>query len=91
MPIRWCDDLPAMDVTPCAVFTDRASAYGEATAILAGDALQSLAFATLATAPPPTPRGGDAGRAGRRRRGRHAAAGDLAATGAAIPLPALSG
>src|SRR5690606_5837546 len=68
-------------------------AYGEATAILAGDALQSLAFATLATAPAAdaarvamlaelATAGGAAGMCGGQ-------ALDLAATGAAIPLPAL--
>ena len=54
------DDLPAMDdddlrrgVPTCH------RAFGEATALLAGDALQTLAFGTLAQAPTPVPGAGE--------------------------------
>ena len=88
------DDLPAMDDDDLRRGQPTVHvAYGEATAILAGDALQSLAFATLATAPAAdaarvamlaelATAGGAAGMCGGQ-------ALDLAATGAAIPLPAL--
>ena len=48
MPIRWCDDLPAMDDDDLTRPPDLPPAFDEATAILTGDALQTLAFACCA-------------------------------------------
>ena len=88
------DDLPAMDDDALRRGQPTVHvAYGEATAILAGDALQALAFTTLATAP-----AGDAARVEMLAELGTAAgaagmcggqAYDLAATGATIPLQAL--
>ena len=88
------DDLPAMDDDALRRGQPTVHvAFDEATAILAGDALQSLAFALLADAPVP-----DAARVSMLAElaGAAGAAGmcggqafDLAATGSAIPLDAL--
>ena len=86
------DDLPCMDddtlrrgKPTCHV------AFGEATALLAGDALQSLAFSVLATNPGPT--GAEACRILADAAGCAGMAGgqqlDLDATGAALDLPSL--
>ena len=88
------DDLPAMDDDALRRGQPTVHvAYGEATAILAGDALQALAFATLAAAPASdaarvemlaelAAAGGAAGMCGGQ-------AYDLAATGTTIPLRSL--
>jgi len=88
------DDLPAMDDDALRRGQPTVHvAFGEATAILAGDALQALAFATLAAAPATegarvemlaelAAAGGAAGMCGGQ-------AYDLAATGTTIPLEAL--
>lgn len=88
------DDLPAMDDDALRRGQPTVHvAFGEATAILAGDALQALAFATLAAAPVAdaarvamlaelATAGGAAGMCGGQ-------AYDLAATGTTIPLEAL--
>src|SRR5690606_5728549 len=88
------DDLPAMDDDALRRGQPTVHvAFDEATAILAGDALQALAFATLAQA-----RAGDAARVAMLAElaAASGAAGmcggqalDLAATGTRIPLAAL--